>query len=187
MVGENRREDRKFPNVVLIGFASSGKTATGTALAPLLGYHHVDLDRELEHLFFERTGNTLPCREIYRTQGEEVFTDVENAALLRLEGRERIVLSTGGRAPTVARNQPILRSIGTIVYLRASLAIIESRMGAKGVPATMAGKDLGEIWRNRDVIYSVIADYIIDNSSLDPGETARMIVEKIKQSENTRE
>ncbi len=55
------------PLLVLFGFMGSGKTASGTACATLLGYDFVDLDVEVTR----RLGKSV--EEVFSQDGEEAF------------------------------------------------------------------------------------------------------------------
>jgi shikimate kinase len=76
--------------VVLVGMMCSGKSAVGTALAELLGWEHVDLDREIER------DAGRPVREIFAAKGEAAFRVMEADATRRIAERTRVVLSPGG-------------------------------------------------------------------------------------------
>ena len=138
--------ERITRNIVLIGFASSGKTATGTALASLTGFAQVDLDCEVERIYRQTRDSSLTCREIFRSQGEEVFSALEELALRELVARKGMILSTGGHAPVPAQNRPLIVGLGTVVYLRANLKTIVERMHTKGIPASMANQNMEQLW-----------------------------------------
>lgn len=76
--------------VVLVGFMCSGKSSVGAQLARLLGWAHVDLDREIE----SRAG--LAVAEIFARHGEARFRELEAEATELLAGRVDVVVSPGG-------------------------------------------------------------------------------------------
>ena len=62
-------------NLILIGFASSGKTVVGKKLAEFLGMKFVDLDRLIEKLFESQHAESLNCRTIFKKYGEKRFAN----------------------------------------------------------------------------------------------------------------
>jgi len=168
-------------NIVLIGFTSCGKSATGKALADRLDHAFVDLDTCIETLHTQATGRHMACREIFDEVGEESFEQLETQALDELDRRAHFVLSTGGRTPLAPQNRTHLKAIGSVVYLRADTETIYVRMGGKGLPVYMRGdptlQNLTMIWQERDPVYREMADLIVDNSELAVDETVDRIVD----------
>jgi len=166
-------------NIVLTGFASSGKSATADALYETAGYRHIDLDRVIEKIYEQRHGNRLSCREIFRAAGADGFSAIESDALRSLSGLDASVLSTGGRTPMNADNHPLLKSFGRIVYLKCSVNTILKRMRKKGAPLSIGNspEEITAEWNRRDPVYSKLADVIIENDTKTPEETARVILE----------
>ncbi len=60
------------PIVVLTGFMGSGKTTTAQALAELLGWRCVDLDRVIE------MQEGAEIRQLFRRHGEARFREIEH-------------------------------------------------------------------------------------------------------------
>ncbi len=153
-------------NIILIGFTSSGKSTVGQALAAALGYDFEDLDRVLEQQYTAESGETGTCREIFIRHGREIFTEYEHKALLSLQNRQHLVLSTGGATPLQERNQGVLNNLGYIVYLQASPEVAYQRMAVKGLPAYLRDDptlaNLQRVWRERHPVYERVADVVID-------------------------
>ncbi|HMO96260.1 MAG TPA: 3-dehydroquinate synthase [Tepidiformaceae bacterium] len=102
------------PRVIfLVGLPGSGKTTAGRVLAARLGWAFADSDREVEHA----AGRAIP--EIFASDGEGAFRELEAAALGRLAGREPIVIATGGGAPTNETSRRVLAE-GFCVWLSVS-------------------------------------------------------------------
>jgi shikimate kinase len=93
--------------VFLVGFMGSGKSTVGPALARTLGWEFIDLDRKIE----ARAGCSVA--EIFRSQGEPQFRELEHLALRELlqkpEGRGTVV-ALGGGAWTRSDNAELIRS-----------------------------------------------------------------------------
>lgn len=169
--------------LVLIGFPSTGKTAVGKSLARRLGGACIDLDRQLEALYQTHTGRAKRCRAIYTDEGAEAFATYEHKALAALRGVDAAVLATGGGAPVRSRNQPLLRNLGPIIYIKASPETIIARMRAKGAPASLGGttQHIQASWRERDAVYADLADITIDTDSLTVAQVVEAIVSALNQ------
>lgn len=76
--------------VLLWGFMASGKSAVGARAARLLGWRHIDLDREI----VRRTGK--PIARIFQDEGEAAFRTLERAVADEHLRTCSAVLSPGG-------------------------------------------------------------------------------------------
>ena len=157
-------------NLILIGFASCGKTTIGRRVADRLNLEFCDLDRQLEARFLETQGQALACRQIYTTCGKDRFREFETEALLQLTA-PRMVLATGGGAPLQTRNQPHLKALGIILYLHADPDALVERMQAKGIPAYLwddpNGRNFLDFWCERHEVYTALANGIIETTGKD--------------------
>jgi len=119
-VGDEGRQ-----RVVLVGFMGSGKSTVGRLLASRLGWEFVDTDAVIA----ARAGSAVTV--IFRERGEPAFRELEAEVLEELRQRTRVVIATGGGAPTQERNAPFFAGQGTAVfYLRVSLDTALRRTGA---------------------------------------------------------
>jgi shikimate kinase len=168
-------------NIVLIGFASSGKSVTAAALCERAGMRHVDLDRVIEERYEKGAGARTSVRQIFGEIGADGFTALENDALKSLSDIRGSVLSTGGRTPMDAENRACLKPIGKIVYLKCGLDAVMERMKNKGTPLSMGGtpEAIKEELERRDPVYAALADIVIENESLTPDETAAEILRRL--------
>lgn len=163
-------------NIVLIGFASTGKTAVGKALAEKLGFSFIDLDDRVEALHLEKQGVKQRCREIYSLFGRECFIDYEARAIDSLVGVRRAVIALGGGTPISEANRERSARLGTVIYLYASPEAIFERMKTKGFPQYLGDSStleaLAALTAERGPVYEKIAEIIIDNTRLSPEEAA---------------
>ena len=100
-------------NIVLTGFMGTGKSTVGHALANRLGFDFVDTDALIE----ARHGS-IP--EIFATQGEAAFRDIEHEVATELAQRTGLVIATGGRMLLDDRNAAALDTTGDIFCLSAT-------------------------------------------------------------------
>ncbi len=103
-------------NIFLIGPMGSGKTAVGRQLSRLLAMQFYDSDAEIERI----TGVDIPY--IFEKEGEAGFRERECEVIDALTQLNGIILATGGGAILSARNRESLRSRGSVVYLRTTVA-----------------------------------------------------------------
>ena len=147
-------------NIVLIGPMGSGKSAVGRQLARALQMKFVDSDTEIE----KRTGVDIPY--IFEKEGEAGFRARERDVIADLVTREHIVLATGGGAVLDPDNRERLSAVGTIVYLRTTIAQqLERTRTSRNRPLLADGDPesvLEELMETRGPIYEGLADLVID-------------------------
>ncbi len=169
-----------FENLMLIGFASAGKTAVGRVLAERLGFEFIDLDDRVERLHTAERGVPRRCREIYSLFGRDCFVDYETRALDELIGTSRAVIALGGGTPISEINRDKARLLGGVVYLDASAEAIFERMKIKGFPLYLGDNPtvdaLSALVAERAPVYEAAADVIVNNTALSPEAAANSIV-----------
>ena len=109
-------------NVILIGFAGTGKTVVGREVAALLGWSFVDTDDVLERL----AGKSVEA--VFADDGEEAFRTLESRALAEVCKGTQQVISTGGGMVIDPANQALMRESGFVVCLEASPETIIQRL-----------------------------------------------------------
>lgn len=100
----------------------AGKSLVGRMLAQRLGLAFVDTDQEIS----ERAGCSIG--EIFDREGEAGFRERE-AQVIRDLGKTSRVVALGGGAAAQPGMIELLNERGTIIYLRASLETLLSRIG----------------------------------------------------------
>ncbi|MDZ7925423.1 MAG: shikimate kinase AroK [Marinagarivorans sp.] len=109
-------------NVVLIGPMGAGKSTVGRLLASRLGFSFVDTDTVIE----DRTGADIPW--IFDVEGEDGFRLRETSVLNDLlEERSPMVIATGGGIVMRDENIALLKKLGTVFFLQASLEQLVAR------------------------------------------------------------
>lgn len=108
-------------NLYLVGMMGSGKSTVGRPLAEALGYRFLDADTALEGV----AGRTIP--EIFASDGETGFRDLETAVLGELSAWHSLVVATGGGVVTRPQNWGHLRQ-GVVVWLDAPAERLLARL-----------------------------------------------------------
>jgi shikimate kinase len=162
------------PHVILVGLPGVGKTTIGKAAAKHLGRPFLDFDREIER----REG--LDVREIFSLKGEEHFRALEFALTEELSITGGMVLSPGGGWITQQKSVELLRSVGRIIYLRASPEAVARRLRRVETRPLLAGRDpvvaLRELYQKRQALYET-ADTVLDTERLARQQLIAKVVE----------
>ena len=162
-------------NIILIGFMGSGKTSVGRSLSDVLGVKVLDTDE----LISEQ--EQMPVREIFSRKGEDYFRKAETETIRKLQNREeQFVLSVGGGLPLRAENRPLLRRIGTVVYLKTGIQTLAGRLSGDHTRPLLDGEGpledrISEILRQREPLYEEAADRIV----ITDGKTVRQVAAEI--------
>lgn len=115
--------------IVLLGYRGSGKTTVGRKLADKLWCDFVDADEEI----VRKAGKSI--KEIFATDGEAAFRDLESEVLADLLNRDNAVISCGGGIILRETNrQALIASTHARVYLRCEPETLLNRIEAD--PAT---------------------------------------------------
>ena len=118
----------------------AGKSTIGKSLASHLGIPFIDSDHEIEH----QVGKSIP--EIFETQGEAEFRELETQFIQNLSRSESYVLSTGGGLPCFNDNVLFLNNLGVTIYLNNSSEILAKRILDSSVERPiMKGKSFTEM------------------------------------------
>ena len=158
-------------NVVLIGMPGAGKSTVGVLLAKHLGLSFVDTDLLVQ----ERAGRRLQgivdgggYRELRRLEEEAILGIVSGGA----------VIATGGSAVYSERAMGHLARGGTLVYLRAALELLESRIDdydRRGI-ANPAKQPFAAIFAERVPLYERYAQITIDVDGRTPAQVSEAVM-----------
>lgn len=174
----------------LIGYRGSGKTAVGQLLAEELGWELVDTDSLVESAL----GTSIS--DYFAQAGEAAFRERECQALRSVVDRaragERLVVSTGGGIVLDPDNVARMRQNGLVLWFRASVEVLERRIG--GDPGTLGSRpallgtssvgEVGEVLGRRLPLYEAAAHATIATDELTPtqvaGDALRLILDYTK-------
>ncbi len=154
--------------IVLFGPKGAGKTTLGQEVARLSGLEAHDTDALIEELFQEKHGEALSCREIFKTQGETVFRDLEQEAAIRASELDWCLVMCGGGLMMHPESRRLMRRNAILVYLYAEPDVLWERATEKGVPPWLEGDDgpsrLLEQTAAREDVLLPYADILLDTS-----------------------
>ena len=164
-------------NVVLIGYMGCGKSTVGSFLSMVYGYDFIDTDKIIE----KREG--MSTSDIFSKKGEDYFRQLETDLLKELKGKlKNTVIATGGGMPVKEENRPLLKELGKVFYLKASLDTTYQRVsGGTGRPLldNLEGntlyKKIKEMTAIRTPIYTEVADVIIDTNEISEYDVHKII------------
>ena len=122
-------------HILLIGMMGAGKTTIGEVLAESLGRSYIDSDEQV----VQATGKSVA--EIFRDQGEAAFRLQERLALENAVGSfPPAVISIAGGAVLNEDNRRLISNAGKVIFLRASLDTLTTRLGdGEGRPLLSTG------------------------------------------------
>ena len=158
----------------------AGKSTVGRLLAEWLSCGAVDTDDLVERR------NAMTVAELFAAEGEPAFRANE-AAVLAEVGKTRgpMVVSVGGGGVLNAKSRAAMRSIGTVIWLRARPTTLALRVGTGasrpllGVGGEGTLDALERLDAERRALYEEVADVVVDVDDLSSQEAARMIVTRL--------
>lgn len=165
-------------NVYLIGMMGSGKTSTAREFAKL----HSDFSvLDLDQLIEEETGKSI--NQIFEERGEAAFRELEGKILGRVVNDSGpVIASTGGGIVLVSQNADLMRSRGTVIYLKTSFPVLWERVKhSKTRPLLKSDKPeetFRAIFEARVPFYEQIAHHTVVTDGKTPAEVAREINER---------
>lgn len=161
-------------NIVLIGFMGAGKSTVASGLNRLYGMQIVEMDECIA----KREGKSIP--EIFETNGEEYFRNLETELLIELQKKTNLVISCGGGVPMRERNVAEMKKNGKVVLLTASPEVILERVrNSHDRPLLENHKSveyIESLLEKRQEKYFAAADLVISTD----GKTVEEICKEIK-------
>lgn len=166
-------------NIILIGFMGCGKTSVGIRLSYAMKQTMIDTDKWIERK------QKMTISEIFASQGEEAFRQMEKQCLAELIEKENgRIISTGGGLPVREENHALLKELGRVYYLKVSPEKVYERLKNDTTRPLLQTKDpqarIRELLAYREPFYEKCADEIIEVSDLSFEEIIAQIVKKEK-------
>lgn len=167
--------------VTLIGFRGAGKSSVAPRLAARLGWEWIDADAELTR----RLGRSIP--DVFAREGEAAFRRYEADLLAELLVRDRLVIAAGGGAVLNAATRRQMRAAGPVVWLRASVETIWTRIGhdlgaGGGRPALTSLDPRAEVEAlaaRREPVYAEAASLVVDTDGRSVDEIVAELVAQL--------
>lgn len=163
-------------NIVLCGMMGVGKTSVGKKLEFLTKSKCVDTDE----MIVEKHGK---ISDIFANYGEKYFRDLETEVAEKLSKTDNLIIATGGGFVLRKENADFLKQNGKIVFLRAKLETLLSRVACNDSRPLLkegAEKKLKELLPVRTPIYESVADYILDTDGKTVSEIANEILNNVR-------
>lgn len=155
-------------NIVLCGMPSSGKSTIGRILAAKTGREVIDTDQLV------RTAQGKEISQIFRTQGEAAFRQMETEAIASIASRQGLIISTGGGAVMFPQNVHLLKMNGTIIFIDRPL---DKLTPTSDRPLSTDIEKLRALYAVRRPVYLKAADVVALNDST-PAQCVRNIFDK---------
>ena len=158
--------------IVLIGFMGAGKTTIGRLVADKLGLPFLDSDLVIE----QRTGRQV--RDIFATDGEPAFRDLEHQVIAGLLDGPDAVLALGGGAPEHPGTQLKLKQ-ADVVYLQVGYQQAMNRVAGDEYRPLLARPGLDDLYRRRLDVYAGVATLTIATDGRRPETIGADVVEHL--------
>lgn len=176
------------PNLVLIGYRATGKTAVGARLAQILGRPFVDLDQ----LLVREAGKSI--MEIVAKGGWAEFRRREKELAARFRGTEGQVLATGGGVVLDPDNIAALKENGIIIWLTADPETIQARLtldqprdaNRPSLTGDDTIREVAAVLKERYTLYQAAADITVDTTRRNVTQVvdAVLAAAKLKEAED---
>ena len=170
--------------IVLIGYRGTGKSVVGELVAERLQMKCIAMDAKIA----QRAGMSIP--DIVEKHGWTTFRDMESEVARELAELDNIIIDAGGGVIERPENLEALQANSRIVWLKASVIAIVSRIqGGAERPSLTGGKsfteEVAEVLEQRTSKYKNAAQYEIDTDQLTPEQVADRIIEIWKEGSRT--
>jgi len=161
----------------LIGMPGVGKSTVGVVLAKALGYQFVDADLLIQ----EAEGKLLS--ELIEEHGTDGFIEIENRVNSQIQ-THRSVIATGGSVVYGKEAMEHLKSIGTVVYLKQNLRVLQRRLrNLKGRGVVLKeGQTLVDLYKERTVLYEKYADITVDQYKQSIEQTLKAVRKALEEN-----
>jgi len=163
-------------NIALIGYRGTGKSVVGQIVAERLEMKRIAMDERI----IEKAGMSIP--DIVKNHDWAKFRDIESEVARELASLDNIIIDTGGGVIERPENIDALQSNSVIIWLKASVDTIVSRIqGGTERPSLTGGKsfteEVAEVLERRTPKYDSAAQYEIDTDQLTPEQVADRVIE----------
>ncbi len=169
---------RVGPLVVLVGPPGSGKTTVGRALARITGSALRDTDADIA----AAAGRPIP--DIFFTDGEPAFRQMERAAVAAALAEHRGVLALGGGAILAPETRALLKD-HTVAFLSVTMPTGVKRTGLSSNRPLLTGVNPRATYKSlldaRLALYEEVATIVVRTDELSVNQVAEKIAERLAE------
>ena len=165
-----------MPPIILIGPPGAGKTSVGKALAKKLSLNFLDSDKVVE----EKSGKSIS--EIFITDGEPAFREMERAAVIDLlENQDGVIALGGGSVMDIEVSKRLL-PMANVVFLDVSISNAAPRVGFNRDRPLLLGNPRQQwiaLMEKRRSTYEALAKARVSTDNKKPVEVVEEIVKEL--------
>jgi len=158
----------------------SGKTSIGKKMSKMIKFDFIDTDALIE----QKTGVDIPT--IFEHEGEEGFRDRESKVLRGISNIRDTVIGTGGGIIISQENREIIKKLGFIVYLTASIRELVYRTEHDKNRPLIKNEDAENTMKvlisEREKFYEDCADIKVSTGNYDATKISKMIIKKYENN-----
>ena len=165
-----------MPPIILIGPPGAGKTSVGKALAKKLSLNFLDSDKVVE----EKSGKSIS--EIFITDGEPAFREMERAAVIDLIENQDGVIALGGGSVMDLEVSKRLLPMANVVFLDVSISNAAPRVGFNRDRPLLLGNPRQQwiaLMEKRRSTYEGLAKARVSTDNKKPVEVVEEIVKEL--------
>ncbi len=165
-----------MPPIILIGPPGAGKTSVGKALAKKLSLNFLDSDKVVE----EKSGKSIS--EIFITDGEPAFREMERAAVIDLIENQDGVITLGGGSVMDLEVSKRLLPMANVVFLDVSISNAAPRVGFNRDRPLLLGNPRQQwiaLMEKRRSTYEALAKARVSTDNKKPVEVVEEIVKEL--------
>lgn len=165
-----------MPPIILIGPPGAGKTSVGKALAKKLALNFLDSDKVVE----EKSGKSIP--EIFITDGEPAFREMERAAVIDLIENQDGVIALGGGSVMDLEVSKRLLPMANVVFLDVSISNAAPRVGFNRDRPLLLGNPRQQwiaLMEKRRSTYEALAKARVSTDNKKPVEVVEEILKEL--------
>ena len=162
--------------IILIGPPGAGKTSVGKALAKKLSLNFLDSDKVVE----EKSGKSIP--QIFITDGEPAFREMERAAVIDLIENQDGVIALGGGSVMDLEVSKRLLPMANVVFLDVSISNAAPRVGFNRDRPLLLGNPRQQwiaLMEKRRSTYEALAKARVSTDNKKPVEVVEEILKEL--------
>ena len=144
-------------HIFFIGFLGAGKSTLARNVGMMFKRRFIDTDR----LVVRRCGKSVT--EIFETEGEDRFRELETSALRSLQSERSLLVSCGGGIVETPVNIELMHKMGTCVYLEGDFEDSLRQIRRSDTrPDFRSPEHAARLFEHRRPLYRQAADITLD-------------------------